>query len=85
MKSMFAAVTCFLTAEEELTLIAPINEKDVKATFILVFDNCEEKIIASHTEGSFSKAQFEEAISLTKEETSNIFEFYSQALLTQKR
>lgn len=85
MKSMFAAVTCFLTDEEELTLVAPINEKLVKATFIFAFNNCEGKILASHTEGSFSKEQFEEAVNLSREETKNIFEFFRQPLLTQKR
>lgn len=81
---MFAAVTCFLTKEEELTLSRSVNEKYIKATFMFVFDNCDGKILASHTEGTFSKDQFEEAIHLCREETKNLFTFYSQALLTQK-
>lgn len=83
MKFMFAAVTCFLTEEEELTLMAPTL--GIKATFIFVFNNSESKILASHTEGIFNKEQFEEAINLSKEETSNIFEFFSEPLLNHKR
>lgn len=81
---MFAAVTCFLTKEEELTLSTSLSEKDIKATFIFVFDNCNGNILASHTEGSFSKEQFEEAIDISKNQTTTIFKFYSQVLLTQK-
>lgn len=85
MRSMFAAVSCFLTDDEELTLVAPVNNKDIKATFIFVFDNCEGKIIASHTKGSFIMEHYIEALNLAREESTNIFEFFSQALLKQKR
>lgn len=85
MKCMFAAATCFLTKEEELMLITTANEKDIKAMFIFVFENCEGKILASHSEGSFSMERFEEAVNLCREETTNIFNFFSQALLSQKR
>ncbi|CAG9813797.1 unnamed protein product [Phaedon cochleariae] len=84
MKCMFAAVTCFLTKAEELTLTPPRNEKDIKALFVFVFDNNKGRIIASHTEGCFSQEQFEEAISLSKEESKNVFIFYKKTLLDEK-
>ncbi|KAG5899886.1 hypothetical protein JTB14_012349 [Gonioctena quinquepunctata] len=82
MKNMFAAVTCFLKNEEELTLVAPLSEKEIKALFVFVFDNSKGSILAVHTEGCFSKQQFEEAVTLSREESKNIFMFYKKTLLS---
>lgn len=77
---MFGAVTFFLIKEEGLSLVPPFHEKDVKALFVLVFDNSEGKVLASHTEGSFTTEQFEEAIRLGREESKNVFKFYTLSL-----
>ncbi|XP_023030202.2 exosome complex component Rrp46 [Leptinotarsa decemlineata] len=81
MKCMFAAVTCFLTNSEELTLVPPLNQKDLKASFVIVFDNTKGTILDSQIMGAFSEQQVEEAINLCREESKHIFEFYKRTLL----
>ncbi|XP_057656939.1 exosome complex component RRP46 [Diorhabda carinulata] len=80
MKFMFASVTCYLTVDEEITLTPPIMEKVNKATFVFVFDSSYGKIIASHTKGTFSEEQFNEAVKLSKEGTEDIFNFFKKAV-----
>ncbi|KAJ8936281.1 hypothetical protein NQ314_012429 [Rhamnusium bicolor] len=82
MKFMFGSVTCFLTKQEELCLKPPINEKDIKAFFVFVFDNTKGRILASHTKGSFSKEQYEEALHLSREESKNVFIFFKKSMHT---
>ncbi|KAJ8947297.1 hypothetical protein NQ318_014195 [Aromia moschata] len=83
MKFMFGAVTCFLTKQEQLCLIRPFNENDVKASFVFVFDNSNGRILASHTEGCFSQEQYEEALHLCREESKNTFTFFKQTLTSR--
>lgn len=79
MKFMFGAVTCFLTEDDELHLMPPINNA-VKASFVFVFENVKERILASHTKGQYSKEQYEEALNLSKEQSKNIFLFFKKTL-----
>ncbi|KAJ8966443.1 hypothetical protein NQ317_012684 [Molorchus minor] len=81
MKFMFGAVTCFLTKEEVISLMPPISKSDVKALFVFVFDNAAGRIIASHTEGSFSEEQYKEALNLGREESKNVFIFFKKTLV----
>ncbi|EFA07181.2 exosome complex component RRP46 [Tribolium castaneum] len=80
MKCMFAAVTCFIHKDESLVFTPPINEDQVKAMFMFVFDSVEKSIIASHTDGSFSVEQYKDALSLCKEECANMFDFFKKSL-----
>ncbi|XP_018568929.1 exosome complex component RRP46 [Anoplophora glabripennis] len=82
MKFMFGAVSCFLTEDNEFHLIPPINDSSVKASFIFVFENVKERILASHTEGSFTKEQYEEAFNLSKQQSKNVFLFFKKILFS---
>ncbi|XP_072389702.1 exosome complex component RRP46 [Diabrotica undecimpunctata] len=80
MKFMFAAITCYLNANDELTLSPPISDKEIKSRFLFAFDSCEGRILASHTKGSFSEDQFDEALRLSKEGSENVFNFFKSAV-----
>lgn len=80
MKFMFGAVTCFLSEDNEFHLIPPINDHNVRASFVFVFENVKGRILASHTEGCFSKEQYAEALNLSKEQSKNIFLFFKKTL-----
>lgn len=54
--------------------------KETKAMFVFVFDSTEKRIIASHTKGSFTKEQFEEAVELSKEGCEDRFTYYKKVL-----
>ncbi|KAJ8925702.1 hypothetical protein NQ315_009549 [Exocentrus adspersus] len=84
MKFMFGAVTCFLTNQEELRLMPPISDSAVKASFVFVLDNVKERILASHTEGSFSMEQYEEAQDLSRKQIKNVFAFFKKTLNSGK-
>ncbi|KAJ3649240.1 hypothetical protein Zmor_020993 [Zophobas morio] len=80
MKCMYAAVTCFLDRSDSIVLIPPADEREIKGSFMFVFDSVEKTILASHTEGSFSIDQYKDALSLCREESTNIFNFFKKAL-----
>lgn len=84
MKFIFVAVSCFLNKDEEFTLVPPLNEDDVKAMFVLVFNNTTGSIVASHTEGSFSTEQYMEALRLSKDESEKLFKFIKKSLQSSK-
>ncbi|CAH1995517.1 unnamed protein product [Acanthoscelides obtectus] len=84
MKFMFGAVTAFLTKDEELVLTPPIIDKDIKALFVIVFESTEGRILACHTEGCFSKEQFNQAVSICEAQCINVFKFFKQTLLDNK-
>lgn len=82
MKCMFAAVTCILSIDNtSLHIVTESQEKDCKASFVFVFDSLKKQVIASHTEGSFSKEQYMEALELCRDESEYIFQFFKAALL----
>ncbi|KAJ3637422.1 hypothetical protein MTP99_000882 [Tenebrio molitor] len=80
MKSMFGAVTCFLKRDETLVFIPPSSEDEIKAWFMFVFDSVEKDILASHTEGSFTVEQYRGALSISREESAKIFQFFKDSL-----
>ncbi|XP_066155731.1 exosome complex component RRP46 [Euwallacea fornicatus] len=81
MKFIFGAVSVYLNKAEEFTFSPPISENDLKATFVFVFNNTSGKIVASHTEGSFTAEQFKEALSLCKKQSIGVFQFIKMSLL----
>ncbi|CAH0551281.1 unnamed protein product [Brassicogethes aeneus] len=84
MKCMFAAVSCFLGENNQLSLVPPVNRKEIKATFVFVFDNICGKIIASHTDGKFSESLYEEALYICMNESKNIFSFFKKSLFERE-
>lgn len=81
MKCTFAAVTCFLTLEEELILLPPIDKTSIKATVTFVFEYIEKKVIASHTHGTFSIEQYKQALDLARLQSESIFDFFKKTML----
>ncbi|XP_050295066.1 exosome complex component RRP46 [Anthonomus grandis grandis] len=81
MKFIFAAVSCFLTKDEEFSFSPPMNESSLKGLFVFVFNNTSGKILATHTEGCFSVEQYQNALSLCRDESENVIRFFKTTLL----
>lgn len=85
MKCMFGAATCSLDKEGALSLLsAGPNSDDVdhdKATFTFAFENLEERMVASHTEGTYSPEDFWKALYLCRDQTRRVFQFYKNSLI----
>ncbi|KAL1513873.1 hypothetical protein ABEB36_003214 [Hypothenemus hampei] len=81
MKFTFAAVSCFLNKFEEFSFVPPINENEVKALFVLVFNSTTGSIIASHTEGSFTTEQFQHGLKLCREQSQFVFKFFKESVI----
>lgn len=54
-----------------------------KAVFVFVFDNIDCNVVATHTSGSFTPAQFKHALELCKGEVKNVFHFIKEKILSE--
>lgn len=82
MKYMFAAATCFLIGET-LSFLPPDEKSSSQATFVFVFNNVDNKIIASHTEGQYSEEIYMQALNMCLIEAKNIFKFFKQIIIEE--
>lgn len=80
MKSVFAAVTCFLTVDEELALNVSVDKNSIKATAVFVFENIQKKVIASHTQGTFTIDQYKKGLELARLRSELIFDFFKSTI-----
>ncbi|XP_069672682.1 exosome complex component RRP46 [Periplaneta americana] len=77
MKFLVAAVSCMIDNEDKI-VIDPTDKqlKDSKASLTFVFDSYKKNIVASHTTGIFTQAQYHESLLKCKDVSDKIFQFY---------
>lgn len=81
MKFLVAAVCCAIDETGEFHLDpTQLQIKRSKATFELVFDNIEGRLIASHTTGSFTLDQYKQAVTTCRTASEKVFDFYREAI-----
>lgn len=77
---MFAAVTCFLDVNGTL-LLRQSNEKNIKASFMFVFDSVDRDVLSSHTEGSFTVEDYKNALTLCRKGSESVFYFFKDVII----
>ncbi|XP_067000732.1 exosome complex component RRP46 [Anabrus simplex] len=77
MKFLVAAVSCMFDKDDNIVL-DPSNKELVNsvASLTFVFDNVKKDIVASHTNGSFTHAQYNEGLLKCRKASEQIFIFY---------
>ncbi|KAF2904785.1 hypothetical protein ILUMI_01388 [Ignelater luminosus] len=81
MKFLIASVSCAMDNQGILHLNPDkIIWQNATATFVFVFDSTVQRIVASHTSGSFSSLQYQDALDLCKNGSKEVFEFYKTVI-----
>lgn len=81
MKFLVAGISCCMDKDGNL-YVDPTTTQMSKAaaSFIFVFDSFEGSIVASHTTGIFTIANYTEALKLCKESSASVFDYYRQIM-----
>jgi len=84
LKYLLAATSAVITSEGEI-IVNPDNDesKSAIASFTIVFDSTECKIVSVITEGNFTFSQFQQSVDACKQTADKIFQFYRSSI--QKR
>lgn len=53
------------------------HSTNCKADFTFVFESLKESVISTHTNGSFTIQQFNQALALSRQASRKVFEFYT--------
>lgn len=81
MKFLIAAIDCVIDENNELILDPDHRQsKNSKASLTFVFDSVNRNTITSHTVGTFTVDQYEEAQLVCKEASKVIFDFYRKIM-----
>jgi len=81
MKFLVASVSCALDQEGTLHLDPDkILFDKAKASFVFVFDSVAKNVVASHTAGSFTSVQYQDALELCKSASEGVFSFYKSVI-----
>ena len=82
LQCLVAAVTCLVTRDGTIIVdpTARQMEEDHAAVLTFAFDNRKQNVILSHCEGPVSRLQLQEALRLSREASTIIFEFYRHAI-----
>ncbi|KAG8236183.1 hypothetical protein J437_LFUL013449 [Ladona fulva] len=77
MKFLVAAVTCGITKDDKVILDPDLNKvKDCHTELMFAFDSIDFNIVAVDSSGQYTEEQYQKALSLCKEASNEIFDFY---------
>lgn len=81
MKFLIAAIHCVVTNDGNLLLDPDQRQTDAsRAQLTIVFDSVKQKVVALHSTGKFTVAQYSDALEMGRQTSENVFKFYKNAV-----